>query len=261
MRISKLIYIKLIFIHLLVFILNNTVTGQTLSKKEQDNLFLIHPGQERIRKIKQALARSFVNFVGNDLYLLGSLNLSKQNINDNGITSPFNYIYNTVNSNTFKSGYSAGCRVDGIYNQEHPYSLIFSINRITTGNNYLNKYTATPFLEDFTHYKADNQFTTMNVAIHYRKILPINDMNKFKFYAIAGPSLDFKISNISNDNLVGGSGKRALINADFGAEFDNNGYYIIFIHYKLGENIKHSSAQIILNRFEIGMTIKASDLF
>jgi len=261
MRTLKLIPTNFILIQIILFFLNSTLNAQVLSKKEKDKLYLIHPGQERIRKIKRTLSRPFVNFVGNELYLMSSLDLSKQNINDNGISSPFNYIYNSVNSNTFKAGYSAGFRVDGIYKQKHSYSLIFALNRITTGNKYLNKYSAAPFLEDFTHFKADNQFTTINVAMHYRKLLPINDMNKFKFYAIAGPSLDFKISNTSNDNLVAGSGKRALINADFGAEFDNNGYYIIFIHYKLGENIKYSSAQVVLNRFEIGMTIKASDLF
>jgi hypothetical protein len=135
------------------------------------------------------------------------------------------------------------------------------VNRVATGNNYLNKYNSAPFIEDFTHFKADNQFTTISVAAHYKKLLPVNDMNKYKFYAIVGPSLDYKISKISNDNLVDGTSNRTIVNADLGGEFNNNDYYIIFAHYKLGTNLFNSAVPVQLNRFEIGMTIKAKDLF
>ena len=86
-------------------------------------------------------------------------------------------------------------------------------------------------------------------------------MKKYKFYAVAGPSFDYKISKISSDNLVDQSSNRALINADLGGEFNNNDYYIIFAHYKFGTNLFNSAVPVQLNRFEIGMTIKARDLF
>ena len=252
---------KLAVLFLLISININMLSAQDLTVKQKDSAFLRNPRKERVEKIKKTFAKTFKDFVGNDLYLLGSLDLSKQNINDKGITNPLNYLYNTVNSNTFKPGYTAGFRIDGVYKEKLPYSFIFAVNRISTGNNYLNKYNSSPFIEDFTHFKADNQFTSICVAAHFKKLLPISDMKKYKFYAIAGPSFDYKISKISNDNLVDGSGNRALINADLGTEFNNNDYYIIFAHYKLGTNLFKSDVPVQLNRFEIGMTIKARDLF
>ena len=242
-------------------LVGSSLSAQILTKKQQDSAFLLHPGQERLRKIKKSFAKTFVNFVGNELSLFGSLDLSKQQINDNDISVPVNYLYNTVNSNTFNPGYSGGFRIDGIYKEKHRYALSFAINRIAAGNQYKNKYSLPPFIDDFTHFKADNNFTTLSIAAHYKKLLPVNDMNKYKFYAVFGPSFDYKISSISNANLLNGAGKRAIINGDLGAEFDNKGYYVLFAHYKLGVNMTSSSVPVQLNRFEIGMSIKAKDLF
>lgn len=261
MKTLKISTKKVLYIFLALCIFSNTVFAQKLSLKEKDKSYLVQPGKERIKNIKKSLSKTFKDFTGNDLYLLSSLDVSKQIINDNDISNTFNYLYNSVNSNTFKSGYSAGCRIDGFYKQKQPYSFVFALNRISTGNKYINKYNAEPFLEDFTHLKVDNQFTTISAALHYKKLVPFNDINKFKFYLVAGPSLDFKISKISNDNLIDGSGKRTVINADIGTEFDNNGYYILFIHYKYGANINKTNAQVQLSRFEIGMAIKGKDLF
>ena len=259
----SLFNLKFKIVVLILFIVSNInmLSAQDLSLKQKDSAFLRNPNKERVDKIKKSFAKTFKDFVGNDLYLLGSLDLSKQSIYDKEVTNPLNYLYNSVNNNTYKTGYSAGFRIDGIYKEKHPYSFIFAINRITTGNNYLNKYNSAPFLEDFTHFKADNRFTTFSIAAHYKKLLPISDMKKYKFYAVAGPSFDYKISKISTDNLVDRSSNRALINADLGTEFNNNNYYIIFAHYKLGTNLFNSAVPVQLNRFEIGMTIKAKDLF
>ena len=139
--------------------------------------------------------------------------------------------------------------------------LSFSINRLATGSYYEHKYSLSPYTDDFTHFKADNVFTTLSIAAHYIMLLPINEMKKYKFYAVVGPSVDHKISNISNENLLNGAGNRTFINCDLGAEFDNNEYYVLFAHYKIGSNLKQSSVPIQLNRFEIGMSIKAKELF
>lgn len=242
-------------------LVGSSLTAQTLTKKQQDSAFLLHPGQERMRNIKKSLAKTFVNFTGNNLSLYGSLNLSKQNINDNGITAPINYLYNSLNSNTYEAGFSGGFRIDGIYNEKHRYSFSFGVNRIAAGNNYKNLHSLAPFINDFTHFKADNVFTSINIAVHYKKLLSIGDMNKYKFYAVIGPSFDYKISSISEENLINGAGNRAIMNGDFGTEFDNKGYYILFAHYKYGVNMTSSSVPIQLNRFEIGMSIKTKDLF
>ena len=261
MRIAIRFTYRVLITFLLIIFLGSAVHAQTLTKKQQDSAFLLHPGQERIRKIKKSLAKTFVNFTGNDLSLYGSLNLSKQKINDNGITAPINYLYNNVNSNSFETGFSGGFRIDGIYNEKHCYSFSFGINRIAIGNYYQNIYSLAPFIDDFTHFKADNVFTTINIAAHYKKLLPVNDMNKYKFYAVIGPSFDYKISSISEENLINGASNKAIINGDFGAEFNNKGYYVLFAHYKYGVNMKSSSVPIQLNRFEIGMSIKTKDLF
>lgn len=252
---------RFLSILILTIFVGSALHAQTLTKKQQDSAFLLQPGQERIRKIKKSLAKTFVNFTNNDLSLYGSLNLSKQKINDNGITAPINYLYNSLNNNSYEAGLSGGFRMDGMFKEKHPYSFSFGINRITVGNNYQNIYSLAPFIDDFTHFKADNVFTTLSIAAHYKKLLPVNDMNKYKFYAVIGPSFDYKISSISEENLINGAGNRVFINLDLGTEFDNKGYYILFAHYKLGNYISSATVPVQLNRFEIGMSIKTKDLF
>ncbi len=193
--------------------------------------------------------------------LFGALTLNNQSVNDAGITAPTNYLYNSVNNNVFKPGYSGGFRYDGVSKQNNYYSLSFAVNRVSAGTFYKNKYALAPFMEDFTHYKADNQFTTLSVAAHYKILLPVNDMGKYKFYAVVGPSLDYKISSISAEHLINGAANRTFINGDLGAEFDNKGYYVLYAHYKLGKNLAESAAPVQMNRFELGMALKVKDLF
>jgi hypothetical protein len=237
------------------------VNAQTLTKKQQDSLYLLNPSQERIRKIKKSFAKKFINFVGNEVSLYGALMLSKQTIDDNGITAPINYLYNELNTNNFNSGFNGGFRVDGIYKEKHRYAFSFGVNRIIAGSYYKNVHNLSPFIDDFTHFKADNVYTTLSIAAHYKQLLPVNAMNKYKFYAVFGPSFDYKISRISNEQLINGAGNRAFLNADLGAEFDNKGYYILYAHYKLGKYATSSTVPVQLNRFEIGMSIKTKDLF
>jgi len=246
----------------MLFIINvSRLSAQDLTTKQKDSAFLINSKKERVEKIKKSLTKTFINFTDNNISLYGSLDLSKQIINDNTITAPLNYIYNSINSNTYQGGYSGGFRIDGIYKEKHFYTLSFALNRITVGNYYKNKHTLSPFFEEFTHFKADNAFTTLSIAAHYKKLLPFNSLDKYKFYIIFGPSFDFKISRTSNENLINGAGNRAIINGDLGAEFDNKGYYVLFAHYKLCANLFQSTVPVQLNRFEIGMSIKAKDLF
>ena len=261
MNTIKISSIKVLFIFLAFSMLNNTGFAQKLSTKEKDKSYLVQPGKDRIKKIKKSLAKTFKNFTGNDVSFLGALSLAKQNINDKGITTPVNYVYNSVNSNLFKTGFSGGLRLDGIYKEKHLYTFGFAVNRISSGTNYKNKYSQSPFLEEYTRFKADNKFTTLSLAARYKKLLPINDMKQHKFYAVVGPSIDYRISAISNDNLLDGAKNRLVLNADIGTEFDNNGYYVLFAHYKLGNNLFRSMAPTQLNRFEIGISFKVKDIF
>ena len=90
---------KILICFSFLLLLAQEVNAQTLTKKQQDSAYLLNPSQERLRKIKKSIAKTFVDFVGNDVSLYGALDFSKQNINDNAITAPINYLYNTVNSN------------------------------------------------------------------------------------------------------------------------------------------------------------------
>ena len=234
MQLRKLHFSKHFLFLLLFFVVVSKLNAQTSNRKVQSN---------------------------NAWSLFGALTLNNQSVNDAGITAPLNYVYNAVNNNVFKPGYSGGLRYDGIYDQKHHYAVSFSINRVSTGNFYKNKYSLAPFIEDFTHFKADNQFTSLSVAAHYKLLLPVNDMRKYKFYAVVGPSVDYKISKISAEHLINGAGNRVFVNGDLGAEFDNKGYYVLYAHYKLGKNLATSSAPIQMNRFELGMSIKVKDLF
>ena len=239
----------------------NVLHAQNLSSKQEDSLYLSHPFRDRINAFKSNFAKKLKPLMDNDFSIFGSMSLNRQMINDRGVTVPINYVYETVNNNSFKPGYIGGFRWDGIYHDRHRYAVIVAVNRVNAGNYYTNKYNLNPLLNEYTHFKADDQFTTLSVALHYKKLLPINDMNKYKFYAVIGPSIDYKISTISENNLIANAGKRAFINGDVGAEFDNKGYYILFAHYKMGSYFSSSAASVQLNRFEIGMSIKAKDLF
>jgi len=261
LRIAKTFLFR--FISMLIFtsFSSNSIYAQTFTKQQQDSAFLVHRGQERIRKIKKSLAILFKEYTDNAISVFGSLDFSKQNINDKAITAPLNYLYNNVNNNSYRSGFSGGFRLDGVYQQKKFYSLSFAINRIIVGNHYEQKYSLSPFIEDFTHFKADDAFTTISTALHAKVLLPINGMNKYKFYAVVGPSMDYIISNISNENLINKAGRRAIFNGDIGAEFDNKGYYVLFVHYKIGQNSTSTSVPIQLNSFEMGMSLKTKDLF
>jgi hypothetical protein len=261
MRSVTFISNKFLLFITIAFFVCSSLNAQDLTTKQLDSAFLAHPFKDRVAAFKKSLAKKFINFQGNDLSLFGALSFNQQTINDKAVTTPINYLYDAVNTNSFKAGYSGGFRIDGIYNEKHRYSLSLAVNRVNAGSKYTNKYTLSPFIEDFTHYKADNQFTTLSIAAHYKKLLPINDMRKYKFYAVFGPSIDYKISQISKEHLINGVNNKVFINGDLGAEFDNKGYYILYAHYKLGANLFKSNVPMQFNRFEIGMSIKAKDLF
>lgn len=193
--------------------------------------------------------------------LFGALTFNHQSVNYEGINTPFNYLYSSINNNQFKTGYSGGLRYDGISKQKNNYSFNFAISRVSTGTFYKNKYTIAPFTDDFSKYKAEEQFTTLSFAAHYKILLPVNDMLKHKFYLVLGPSIDYKISKMSEEHFINGSANRAFINGDFGAEFDNKGYYVLYAHYKIGKNLTKSAASFHINRFEFGFSMKLKDLF
>ena len=222
----------------------------------KDNLVKFHNG------VKKTLDKTFSDFTDNNVYLLAGMNVSKQNITTGNYASNFNYDLADYNKNAFKPGYYAGVRVDGKYKQKHNYSFAVSLNKIATGTSYKDAGSLSPFLGSFSKFKADDQFFTLSIAAHYKKLIPLGDTAKRKFYFVVGPSLDTRLSGQSADNLVNNNYHRLLLRGDIGLEFDNQSYYTLFVHYKQGLT-SFTKAPIVtnLNSVEIGMMIKASDLF
>jgi hypothetical protein len=239
--------IKIIGIFILFF--------QTIAFSQTKN----PPKKDSVKLSTPAKGKSVTKKGKTELSLFGSMNLSNQQIDDKNINGSFNYIYDEVNSNTYKSGYSGGFRIDRITKKNRQVGLVLAINRVIAGNYYINKHTVAPFIDDFTHYKADNQFTTVSLGTHLKPLLAKG--NKHKLYLVVGPSFDYRISNFSSNSLVNNVGRSAFVNGDIGAEFDNNGYYVLFTHYKYGQEILNTNIPVRLSRIEVGISIKAKDLF
>jgi len=266
--ISKVI-VTALFLTLLI---QNTTFGQTKisdkkqSQKQQDKFYLKKNGAEAARKFKKNFTASwnktFINFTDNSTYLLGGINFSSQGIRATGYNSNFNYNISNNTAGGFKPGYFAGFRVDGLYRAKHNYSFQMSLNKIATENDYKDSKSISPFLGSFSNFKADDQFLNLSITMHYKKLLAISDTIKYHFYFVLGPSLDTRLSGQSADNLVNKNYARFLLRGDVGLEFENKNFYTLFLHYKQGlTSFTKSPIKTNVNSFELGMMIKASDLF
>ena len=114
----------------------------------------------------------------------------------------------------------------------------------------------------FSTFKADDNFLILNLNTHYKKQILTSHTNKRNLYLIAGPSIDIRLSNQSEDNQVYKTYRNFIIKADVGVEFDNQSYYTLFIHYK--QPLSSFTIQPIktnLNSLEIGTVFKINDLF
>jgi hypothetical protein len=242
------------------------VNKDSLTRKQQDKLYLKQPGSEAAQKFKKSFTASwnktFINFTDNSIYLLAGMNFSNQAITAAGYNSSFNYNISSYSTGGYKPGYFAGFRVDGLYKDKRNYSFQVSLNKIATANNYKDIKSLTPFLGSFSNFKADDQFLNLSMAMHYKKLLAISDTSTFKFYFVLGPSLDTRLSGQSADNLVNNNYARFLLRGDVGFEFENKNFYTLFLHYKQGlTSFTKSPIKTNVNSFELGMMIKASDLF
>jgi hypothetical protein len=242
------------------------IFAQQLTQKQQDKLYLKQTSSEWIQKFKKNFTSSwnktFVNFTDNNTYLLGGINFSNQVITAGEYNASFNYNISDNTAGGYKPGYFAGFRVDGLYHDKRNYSFQVSLNKIATANNYKDAKSLPPFLGSFSNFKADDQFLNLSMAMHYKKLLAISDTSRYLFYFVLGPSLDTRISGQSADNLVNNNYARFLLRGDVGFEFENKNFYTLFLHYKQGlTSFTKSPIKTNVNSFELGMMIKASDLF
>ena len=198
----------------------------------------------------------------NGIYLFAGLDLAKQNIATGNYSSAFNYNLSNYNNNAFKPGFFAGISAQTNYKQNHTYSFDLGIHRMSTGTNYKESIALQPFLGTYSNFKADNVFWMINTAVHYKTVLNISDTSKFKFRLVLGPSLDTRLSNVSEDNIAHSNYHRFVLKGDIGLEFTNRTYYTFFLHYKQGvTSFTAAPINTNLNSFDFGMLVKASDFF
>ena len=235
-----------------------------LTNRQKDRLFLKRAGADQLVKFKKEFTKTwnkvFIDFTDNDINLMAGMNFSKQNIHANDYSSPF--IYAVEQKNVFKPGFMFGFRVDGKYKEKHPYAVSFTLNKYSAGANYKETKSVEPFIGSFSNFRAAEQSFSFNMTALYKKIIPISDTAKYKFYVVAGPSLDIRLSGQGIDNEVNNNYRKMFLRANLGLEFVNDDFYTIFFHYKQGlHSVTKSPIQTGFNNFDLGMLIKASDLF
>lgn len=244
--------------------LKTSTADSSLSKFQKAHLAFNRNMSVGLSKFKKSFTKSISkvesNFGEMDIYLLGGMNFAKQNIRSGSFSSPF--VYSVEQKNVFKPGFMAGIRMDGKFKNKYPFALALTLNKFSTGTNYKDVKSLAPFIGSFSSFKAEDQLFTMNIAALYKQIIPLKDTSKYKFYFLAGPSVDVRMSGQSLDNQVRDNYRKLFLRAQLGVEFDNNDYYTLFFHYKQGlHSITKSPINTYMNNFELGMMIKANDLF
>ena len=146
--------------------------------------------------------KGFSHFIENQVSLLAGLDISKQDINVGDYSSKFNYQLADYQNNTFKAGYFFGFRIDAKNKLKDKFDVSISFNKLSTGTNYKDAKSLTPFLGSFSTFKADDNFLILNLNTHYKKQILTSHTNKRNLYLIAGPSIDIRLSNQSEDNQV-----------------------------------------------------------
>ncbi len=256
---NRLLFIILLFINMTICFVGNS---QNKNKRELDLIYL-NPVENKLTKfLKSGFNKVFKNFKENDISVISGINFSKQIISTNSYSSPFNYLLNDINKNVSKPGYYGGIRIDGLYKYKTPYSLLFTLNKFSTGTFYKDNINIDPIIGKFSNFKAEEQFVTIKIAPHYKKLIPIFNDEKYKLNFIIGPSIDYRLSKVNIENSINNNYNKIFISGDIGLEFNNQDFYTLFIHYQQGlTSITKTPIQVKLNRFDLGFIIKASDLF
>lgn len=263
-RIIVFVFITICFVSNLEAQVLPVAKDTVLTQRQKDRLFLKRAGVDQVAKFKKQFSKTwnkvFIDFTDNDVFLMAGMNFAKQNIRANDYNAPF--LYAVEQKDVFKPGFMAGFRVDGKYKEKHPYAVSFTLNKYAAGANYKETKNLEPFLGSFSSFKATEQLFSLNMTALYKKNIPITDTTKYKFYVVAGPSIDFRLSGQGLDNQVNNSYRKMFLRAHLGLEFDNKSYYTIFFHYKQGiHSVTKSPIHTGFNSFDLGMLIKASDLF
>ncbi len=199
---------------------------------------------------------------GTTISLMTGVNFTQQSVASGAYNSNFNYNIADISQDAYKAGFFGGVRLDSRYKNKHDYSLSASIGKFNSGATYTQSKKLPPFSGNFSSFKAEESFILLNIAAHYKKLLPIGDRVKYKFYAVAGPSMDFRLSGTSLDNKVNEVYKNMFFKGDIGIEFSNSkNYNLFFLYQRNFGSITNAGINTGLNNFQIGMSVKATDLF
>ncbi len=205
---------------------------------------------------------NFSNLINNNLYFTAGMNFNKQSISTNDYSSNFIYDLNNYNKNLYKPGYFLGLRYEGNSHRNQKMIYAIGLEKVVSGSKYLDEINLSPFLKNFTAFKADDQLVVLSLSSYYKQEFPFGDINKYKFSLIIGPSMNIRLSEQSPDNLINKNYKHIYFSGDAGIEFNNPSFYTLFVHYKLAlSSFTKAPINTYMNSVEIGTIIKASDIF
>ena len=256
---------KIFFSFLVCIIIASSVSAQ-VNRGGRSGIRGFGKSQKTFKERVDILTNKWKGFVGNFKEnkgsIVGGINFSRQAINTNDFSSIFNYDLTGLNNNDFKSGFSLGYKFDGVYKSKRPYSLALTFNEFRTGTKYKSGTSIDPFIGSFTNFKANNKFFTLGITPHFKKLIQITDTSKYKFYVVAGPDLQIRLSKQSLDNKVIQAYHNMLLRSDLGIEFDNNGFYTLYLYYHLPiTSFTASPIRSRISTIEFGTSIRFKDLF
>ncbi len=195
--------------------------------------------------------------------VMAGASFAKQVVNAGGYRSPFNYNIAQVEKDSYEPGFFGGVRVDGTYQNKHAYSVSASLGKLATGASYTsNQQFAMDSTQKFSSFKADGSLIVLNIAAHYKKLIPFGNQANHQLYVVAGPSITTRLFGTSTDNQATDAYKRIFFKGDIGLEWNNRKAYTFFLHYShsIG-SISKSPISNNVSSFELGVFTAAKDIF
>lgn len=226
---------------LLIIYISNDANAQSIEKQPHEN---------------------FPKILKKQIYLISGMNFNKQLLLLNDYSSRFNYDLSDYQNNLYKPAYFLGVGWESKSVNNHKYAFNVILSKVAAGNNYKDANKLTPFVPNFTKFLAEDQFLMLNVATYFKQLIPISDTSRYRLYLTIGPSLNIRLSDQSDANLINGNYKNYYVSGDGGLEFNNQSLYTLFVHYKYALNSFTKQPLLSnLNSVELGAMVKISDLF
>lgn len=204
----------------------------------------------------------FSKFTHTQVCLTVGMGFARQNIKSLPPELIMNYPLEGLQNKVFKPGYFASARLEGQISKTQLYAVSMELRRLNTGSNYKVSLQYPPSEKSYTSFAADNHFWFVSIPIITKKMLPVSDTTRYKFYAVGGPSVDIRISGASADNQRLNHYRKMFVSALVGVEFDYLGYYTLFLHYQKSlSSLTRNGIKVGNNQFSVGVMMTVQDLF